>query len=170
MSRQERRKIEMVRRKEIKKVQAKARKELREKEAQGGYEEKPRSRASNGCASNAKSQLKSVAEEQAEDERVAIEYLKTMQRLMPGLLQKLAEVEDFRQPKKIKHKVAVILLFAIFWFVFQKSSRREANKEMTTAIFLENMRIFFPELDSLPHHDTVNRFLSGVDINRGRYQ
>ena len=160
MSRQERCKIEMVRQKEMKKAQAKARRELREKEAQGGHEEKPRS-----CASNAKSQIKSVAEEQAEDERVAIEYLKTMQRLMPGLLQRLAEVEDFRQPKKIKHKVAVILLFAIFWFVFQKSSRREANKEMTTAIFLENMRIFFPELDSLPHHDTVNRFLSGVDIN-----
>src|SRR4030042_1220389 len=109
MSRQERRKIEMVRQKEMKKAQAKARRELREKEAQGGHEEKPRS-----CASNAKSQIKSVAEEQAEDERVAIEYLKTMQRLMPGLLQRLAEVEDFRQPKKIKHKVAVILLLYLF--------------------------------------------------------
>ncbi len=96
---------------------------------------------------------------------MAIEYLKTMQRLLPGLLQRLSEVKDFRQPKKIKHKVAVILLFAIFWFVFQRASRREANREMTTPIFLENMRLFFPQLDSLPHHDTVNRFLSGVDIN-----
>lgn len=160
MSRQERRKVEMARRKEIKKAQAKARKELREKEAQGKLKERPQ-----GCASNAKSQIKSITEEQAEGERVAIDYLKTMQRLMPGLLLRLAEVEDFRQPKKIKHKVAVILLFAIFWFVFQKSSRREANQQMTTATFLENMRIFFPDLDSLPHHDTVNRFLSGVDIN-----
>jgi len=164
-SRQERRKIEMIRRKEMKKSQRLLQKELREKEdrelIQGGHEQKkPRS-----CASNAKSQIKSVAEEQAEAERVAIDYLKTIQRLMPGLLQRLSEVKDFRQPQKIKHKVAVILLFAIFWFVFQKSSRRQANTEMTTAIFLENMRIFFPDLDSLPHHDTVNRFLSGVDIN-----
>ena len=57
-----------------------------------------------------------------------------MQQLRPGLLQRLSEVEDFRQPKKIKH--------------------------------MENMRIFFPDLDSLPHHDTVNRFLAGVDINQ----
>lgn len=160
MSRQERRKIEMVRRKEIKKAQRLIQKELREKEAQGEFEEKPRS-----CSSNAKSQIKSVAGEQAEGERVAIDYLKTIQRVMPGLLLRLSEVEDFRQPKKIKHKVAVILLFAIFWFVFQKSSRREANKEMTTATFMENMRLFFPELDSLPHHDTINRFLSRVDID-----
>ncbi len=96
---------------------------------------------------------------------MAIEYLKTMQRLLPGLVERLSEIEDFRQVKKIKHKVAVILLFAIFWFVFQKASRREANREMTTAIFLENMRLFFPNLDSLPHHDTVNRFLSQVNIN-----
>jgi hypothetical protein len=47
MSRQERRKTEMVRRKEIKKAHRLVQKELREKEAQGGFEEKPRSCSSN---------------------------------------------------------------------------------------------------------------------------
>jgi hypothetical protein len=160
LSRQERRKIEMAKRKEVKKAQCLANKELREKGAQSGLQEKPRI-----SASNAKSPFKTVAEEQAEGERVAIEYIKTMQQLLPGLLQRLSEVKDFRQVKKIKHKVAVLLLLAIFWFVFQRSSRREANRQMTTPTFLENMRIFFPNIDSLPHHDTVNRFLSLVDIN-----
>ena len=61
--------------------------------------------------------------------------------------------------------MAVILLFGIFWFVLQKSSRRQANEELTDPIFLNNMRIFSPCLESLPHHDTVNRFLSMIDIN-----
>jgi hypothetical protein len=62
--------------------------------------------------------------------------------------------------------VAIILLLGIFWFVFQKSSRRQANEELTNPIFLENMRLFFPELESLPHHTGVNRFLCMVDINQ----
>jgi hypothetical protein len=159
-TRRERRKIEMARRKAEKKAQRLARKELREKEALEGSNKKPKA-----CSNNAKSPLKTVEAEQAKNEQVAIDYLKTMQRLLPGLLKRLSEVEDYRNPKKIKHKVDVILLFAIFWFVFQKTSRREANREMTTPIFLENMRLFFKDLDSLPHHDTVNRFLSKVNIN-----
>jgi hypothetical protein len=159
-SRRERRKLEMARRKEEKKAQRLAQKALREKEALEGANKRPKV-----CSNNAKSPFKTVEEEQAENKHVAIDYLKTMQRLLPGLLKRLSEVEDYRNPKKIKHKVDVILLFAIFWFVFQKTSRREANREMTTPTFLENMRVFFNDLDCLPHHDTVNRFLSKVNIN-----
>ena len=155
MSRQERRKIQRVEYRQDKKARRLAQKERKE---QGGFE------GSGQTISNAKSPLTFIEQERAEEQRVAIDYLKTMNRLLPGLLGRLAEVEDFRNPKKIKHKVAVILLFAILWFVFQKSSRREANRQMTTPTFLENMRLFFPDLNSLPHHDTVNRFLAGVDI------
>lgn len=155
MSRQERRKIQRVEYRQDKKARRLAQKERKE---QGGFE------GSGQTISNAKSPLTFIEQERAEEQQVAIDYLKTMNRLLPGLLGRLAEVEDFRNPKKIKHKVAVILLFAILWFVFQKSSRREANRQMTTPTFLENMRLFFPDLNSLPHHDTVNRFLAGVDI------
>jgi hypothetical protein len=156
MSRQQRRKIQMQQYKKDKKARRAAQKELKEKEGLVTAQE---------ALNNAKSKFTSPEEEKAEEQRVAIDYLKTMQRVLPGLLERLADVEDFRNPKKIKHKVAVILLFAILWFVFQKSSRREANRQMTTPTFLQNMRLFFPDLDSVPHHDTVNRFLSGVDIN-----
>ena len=111
-SRQERRKIEMARRKEEKKARRLAQKELREKEALEEANKKPKV-----CSNNAKSPFKTVEEEQAENKHVAIDYLKTMQRLLPGLLKRLSEVEDYRNPKKIKHKVDVILLFAIFWFL-----------------------------------------------------
>jgi len=153
--RQERRKIKIKEYREQKKARRLAQKALNEAIGKGPQE----------AVNNAKNALKSIEEQKAEEHKVGIDYVNTIQRLLPGLLTRLAEVKDFRNPKKIKHKQAVILLVAIFWFVFQKTSRREANREMTTPIFLENMRLFFKDLALLPHHDTVNRFLSQVDIN-----
>jgi hypothetical protein len=92
----------MARRKEEKKAKRLAQKALREKEALEGA-----NKGSKVCSSNAKSPFKTVEEEQAENKNVAIDYLKTMQRLLPGLLKRLSEVEDYRNPKKIKHKVDV---------------------------------------------------------------
>lgn len=105
-----------------------------------------------------------MEEEKDLAQETAGEFVRTMTRLLPGLLKRLAGVRDFRQPGKVRHKVDVILFFAIFTFVLQKSSRRQANEELTTPIFLENFKVFFPDLESLPHHDTVNRFLSKVEL------
>jgi hypothetical protein len=58
------------------------------------------------------------------------------------------------------------MIYGILTFVFQMSSCREANKEMTRPMFWQNLRYFFPELESLPHHDTLKRFLSRIDIGQ----
>jgi len=62
--------------------------------------------------------------------------------------------------------MTVVLIYGILMFVYQMASRRQANKEMTRPAFEESLRLIFPELENLPHHDTLNRILSNIDVNR----
>ena len=160
MSRIEKRRILIAERKKQKKARLRAQAQLRQEQAVEGL-----SHRGYHTPDNTKCEYKTQTEEKQARQQVAKDYLKVWQKNLPFLLIRLADVTDYRNPKKIKHKVAVILLFGIFWFVLQKSSRRQANEELTNPIFLDNMRIFFPDLESLPHHDTVNRFLSMIAIN-----
>jgi len=49
-------------------------------------------------------------------------------------------------------------------FVLQMSSRREANREMTRPQFMESLKLLFPELEDLPHNDTLMRVLSVIEV------
>ena len=63
----------------------------------------------------------------------------------------------------IRHKLTVLLLYGILMFVYQMSSRREANREMSLPQFWENLKLLFPELESLPHQDTLARLLARIE-------
>jgi hypothetical protein len=84
---------------------------------------------------------------------------------LPVLLKRLSRIEDPRNPKKIKYKLTVVMIYGILMFVYQTSSRREANREMTNPIFIENLKLIFPDLAQLPHQDTLMRLLSRIDVN-----
>jgi hypothetical protein len=45
-----------------------------------------------------------------------------------------------------------------------KPSRREANRTMTAPRFMDNLERLFPQLDRLPHADTLFRLLAEIDI------
>ncbi|MGH9448871.1 MAG: transposase family protein, partial [Terriglobia bacterium] len=45
------------------------------------------------------------------------------------------------------------------------ASRREANRQMSLPMFQQNLRLLFPELESLPHQDTRNRLLAGIEVD-----
>jgi len=51
-------------------------------------------------------------------------------------------------------------------FVYQFSSRREVNREMTRAQFQANLQLLFPELENLPHADTLYRLLEKIDVTQ----
>lgn len=85
---------------------------------------------------------------------------------LPVLLAQLSKIPDYRNPKKVKHKLTVVLIYGILVFVYQMGSRREANKTMTRPAFMESLRLLFPELEKLPHHDTLGRILEKIDVNR----
>ncbi len=105
-----------------------------------------------------------TAQEEIDDRyEVAAETLKVYSRYLPGILKDLSEMEDPRNPKKIKHKLSLLMLYGIFVFVFHMSSRRDSNSEMTT-VFIENMQKFFPALESLPHSCTLARLLEDIDV------
>lgn len=103
-------------------------------------------------------------ERQARQEAVE-EQLKVYRSLLPTLLKRLEKIRDPRNPKTIKHKATVLMLYGILMFAFQMASRREANRQMTKPMFRENLRLMFPELESQPHQDTLNRLLSGIEVD-----
>ena len=48
--------------------------------------------------------------------------------------------------------------------MLQMTSRREANRELSRPAFLATLQQLFPELESLPHADTLNRLLSELEV------
>lgn len=121
-------------------------------------------RATNPSAPNRVSAHASAEEERAERETVVAKYIDVLRPQLAALMQLLAKIKDHRNPKKIEHQLAMVLLYGILCFVLQISSRREANRELSGPVLLEHLRRLFPELDKIPHQDTLNRILSGIDV------
>lgn len=144
------------------------RKQFKEAQRQLRQDEKARDlrTSSHGTISNSKSRYETVEEEERSRNAAVAEKMSIFRAKLPILLKRIAKIEDPRNPKKIKHKVSTLMIYGILTFVFQMSSCREANKEMSRPMFWENLRYFFPELETLPHHDTLKRLLSKIDINQ----
>ena len=93
------------------------------------------------------------------------EQVRVYRALLPVLLKRLSKIADPRNPRKTKHKLTVLMIYGILCFAFQMSSRRQANREMTRPVFEANLRQLFPDLDQLPHQDTLARLLERIDVN-----
>jgi hypothetical protein len=85
--------------------------------------------------------------------------------LLPKLLKELSKIPNPRQPKKVKHKLTVVLLYGLLSFVLQMASRREANRELSRPAFTPTLQALFPELESLPHADTRRQLLQEIKVS-----
>ncbi len=121
---------------------------------------------STATASNSKSEWTTVEQEKKARQEAVEEVLKVYRSVLPTLLRRFEKIRDPRNPKTVKHKATVLMLYGILTFVFQMSSRREANRQMTMPTFLENLRLMFPELETVPHQDTLNRLLSEIEVDK----
>lgn len=137
----------------------KAQEKLRESKKEAGLES-PR----NSTISNSKSIFNTLEEEKEGRQKIIEEQLKVFRNILPDILEGLTKIDDPRNPKTTEHKLTCVLLFGLLMFVLQMSSRREANRIMTMPQFAKNLQTIFPELESLPHGDTVNRVLSQIDV------
>jgi len=146
---------------EQKRAQRRAAKQLRQRQAAQGLKKPSTSTISNGM-----SEWKTAAEEKQARQAAAEEQMKIYRSVLPTLLKRFEKIRDPRNPKTVKHKSTVLMLYGILAFVFQMSSRREANRQMSMPMFQENLRLMFPELESLPHQDTLNRLLSGIEVEQ----
>lgn len=117
---------------------------------------------------NRTSEYANVEQEREGRQDAAIEHLRIMRGQMPVLLGRLAKIPDPRNPEKIRHKMTMVLLYGILIFVYQMGSRREANQKLTRPQFKEQLALAFPELEQMPHHDTLNRLLSQIEVDQIR--
>lgn len=116
--------------------------------------------------SNRKCEQKTEEEERSARLDAVSQQIKIYRAQLPVLLKRLSKIEDPRNPKKIRHKLTVLMIYGILCFAFQMASRREATREMTRPVFMANLRRLFPELGELPHHDTLARLLAQIgDVN-----
>jgi len=115
--------------------------------------------------SNRKCEQTTEEEERATRRDAVTGQIRVYRAQLPVLLKRLSKIEDPRNPKKIRHKLTVLMIYGILCFAFQMASRREATREITRPMFMANLRKLFPELDELPHHDTLARLLSQIDVN-----
>ena len=115
---------------------------------------------------NRKSSFSTVSQEKAYIQSVTEEKLKVYANILPGLLKKLSQIPDPRNPNKIKHQITVMMLYGILMFTFQMTSRRQTNRGLTTPQLLENLRAIFPELIDMPHQDTLCRLLENMDVSK----
>ena len=104
------------------------------------------------------------AEEQSAREAAVAAQLGVWRPLLPKLLKDLSKIPEPRQPKKTKHRLTVVLLYGLLSFVFQRASRREANHTLSRPAFLATLQALFPELETLPHADTLHRVLCRLDV------
>jgi hypothetical protein len=146
---------------ELRKARKQAQGELRRRQQAEGFSLPPSSSQPNQISA-----YKNVEEERAARTEVVSEQVKVFRAMLPILLQRLSKIPDLRNPKKNKHKLTVLLIYGILCFAFQMSSRREANREMTCPMFEENLRGLFPELEKLPHADTLARLLARIDVTQ----
>jgi len=145
--------------KALRKEKKRVEKSLREELIVKGFT--PRSHAT---ITNHKCSYKSVEEECTARNDALSDQMQIMRSRFPLLLSRLSKIEDPRNPKKIKYQLTVLMIYGILTFIFHMSSCREANREMTRPMFEENLKILFPEFEDLPHHDTLKRLLSKIDV------
>jgi len=145
--------------KALKSERIKAGKALREKQKAEGLDV-----GIKAILPNRKSGYENVKEEQEARQAAATDQMRIFKSQLPVLLKRLSKMKDPRNPKKLKYKLDALLIYGVLMFVFQISSRRKANKEMTRPQFIENLKLFFPEID-IPHNDTLKRLLSVIEVD-----
>jgi hypothetical protein len=112
---------------------------------------------------NRLSSAKTSDEDIKEREDLIEKSLPMYRKMLPEILLKLSRIKDPRHPSYIKHQMTVLFVYGILCSVFHMSSRRQVNLQMSRGIFIENLFKMFPELKTLPHADTLARFLEDVE-------
>ena len=73
----------------------------------------------------------SIAEMKEAREDAVSKQARLLRKELPALLAQLEYIPDPRDPRKRRHKLTVLLLYGWLICVFQFSSRRESNREIT---------------------------------------
>ena len=83
--------------------------------------------------------------------------------MLPGVIERFDRLPDPRRVASCRHRLTVLLVYAILLFLWQFASRRAANQALSRPTAWEALRQVFPMLDTVPHTDTIARVLERLD-------
>ena len=99
------------------------------------------------------------------EEAMAADYLRLLKLLLPGALTKLSALEDPREIKKCEHSLPTLIIYGLIMFLAHIPSRRAANRDIGGNAAHEMIKQVIPELDTIPHADTLARLLKRIDTD-----
>jgi len=112
---------------------------------------------------NRTSPYETVEQEGQARSQAVIEQARLIRGILPTLLTKLSRIPDPRKPLLLRHKLTTLMLYGILMFVLQIGSRRRSNETLSAPAMKEALRALFPDLESIPHQDTLYRLLSRIE-------
>ncbi len=94
------------------------------------------------------------------------EFTKTQRHFFKDLIHKLKKVKDHRSKSYITYGPEVLLYTTLLKNVMGLTSMRSMSDALNTDECIENMRktLQLDELEELPHYDTINDFLTGLEV------
>ena len=110
-------------------------------------------------ANNKKRAEKTIEEERQTRADILAEQIKAWRSLLPKLLAQFSVIPDYRKATRVEHKITTLLIFGLFAFVLKLESRREMNDKLTAPCIQTHLKKLFPDLETIPHADTLARFL-----------
>jgi hypothetical protein len=124
------------------------------------------SRPSHPSRPNRTSPYESVEEEAQGRSEAVIEHARLIRQKLPVLLKELSQIPDPRKPLLLQHKLTTLMVYGILMFVLQTGSRRRTNEKLSAPAMKSALMALFPDLESLPHHDTLYRLLAAIEPER----
>jgi len=115
---------------------------------------------------NRTSPYETVEQEGQARTQAVIEQVRLIREKLPTLLKELSRIPDPRNPLFLRHKLTTLMVYGILMFVLQTGSRRRSNETLSAPAMKEALQALFPDLESLPHHDTLYRLLARIQPER----
>jgi len=97
---------------------------------------------------------------------MAESYIRVLRLLLPGALAKLSTLEDPRNKNMCDHSMPALIVYGLILFLAHTPSRRAANRDIGGEHAHEMIKQAIPELDTIPHADTLARLLEKIDADR----
>ena len=112
---------------------------------------------------NRKSTYQSISEEQEGRSEAVLAYVRLIRQQLPTLLEELSRIPDPRKPQLLQHTLTTLMVYGILMFALQTGSRRRSNETFSAPAMKEALQRLFPDLESIPHHDTLYRLLARIE-------
>jgi hypothetical protein len=146
---------------QLRRERRRGQRELRRAQQEAGI-----NRPSHTTRPNRTSPYETVEQEGQARTQAVIEQARLMREKLPILLKELSRIPDPRKPLLLRHKLTTLMVYGILMFVLQTGSRRKSNETLSAPAMKEALQALFPDLESLPHHETLYRLLSRIEPQR----